>query len=65
MAVAAGAVGGLAVGAADRVDLAVLGQAAEVAVDRGESDFVEALVQLLRRERAVALGCSASTIAAR
>ena len=55
MAVGAGAVGRLAAGAADRVDLAVLCEAAEVAVDRGESDLVEAFVQLLRRHRAVAL----------
>ena len=56
MAVAAGAVGGLAAGAANRVDLAVLGQAAEVAVDRRKADLVEPFVQFLRRESALALG---------
>ncbi len=54
VAVAAGAIGGLAVGAADRVDLAVFFEAAEVAVDSCEADLVEALVKLMRGERAVA-----------
>lgn len=47
MAVGAGAVGRLAVRPADRVDLVVFLEAAEVAVDRGQADLVEAFVELL------------------
>lgn len=53
--VAAGAIRGLAVRAADRVDLAVLFEATEVAVDRGKANLVEALVQLLSGQRTLAL----------
>ena len=56
VAVPAGAVCGLAVGAADRIDLTVLFETAEIAVDGGQADLVEALVQLLRSQRALALG---------
>jgi hypothetical protein len=53
--VATGAIRGLAARPADRIDLAVFCQAAEVSVDRREADLVEALVQFLSRERVVAL----------
>lgn len=55
MAVGAGAVGSLAIGTTDRVDLVVLFEAAEVAVDGGQSDLVEPFVQLLGGQGAVAL----------
>lgn len=55
MAMGAGTIGRLAVRTANRVDLVVLFEAAEVAVDRGEADLVESLVELLRGQGAVAL----------
>lgn len=54
MAVGAGAVRSLAIGTTDRVDLVVLFEATEVAVNRGQSDFVETFVQLLGGQSAVA-----------
>jgi hypothetical protein len=54
VAVAAGAIGRFTVRATDRIDLAVLFETTEVAVDRCKADLVEALVQLLRGQRALA-----------
>jgi hypothetical protein len=53
--VGARAVGRFAVRAADRIDLAVLFEATEVAVNGGKPDLVESLVQLLRGQRTLAL----------
>ncbi len=60
VAVGAAAVGGLAVGGPQRVQLAGLGQRLQGAVDRGQSDAVAPLAQLvvdlLRRTELVQLG---------
>lgn len=53
--VSAGAERHLAARATDRIDLTVLCQAVEIAVDRREPDPVESLVQLLCTERLMAL----------